>query len=123
MDHVILNHGQVTWTTPELAPLLLTATPHPREDVSALDIFNVDRCPTRPVFSGTGLELVTRQPVGAFGAPCTTKYHTGAYIEVSRKHSSQRREGLLYKHPCLTRDSNPASRAPQLASLTTVSDE
>ncbi|GFX20871.1 hypothetical protein TNCV_79261 [Trichonephila clavipes] len=20
MDHVILNHGQVTWTTPELAP-------------------------------------------------------------------------------------------------------
>ncbi|GFT42166.1 uncharacterized protein TNCV_1008451 [Trichonephila clavipes] len=60
-DHVILNHGQVTWTTPELAPPLLTTTPHQREDVSALDRFNVHRCPTRRVFSGTGLELVTRQ--------------------------------------------------------------
>ncbi|GFU47326.1 uncharacterized protein TNCV_790531 [Trichonephila clavipes] len=40
-DHVILNHGQVTWTTPELAPPLLTTTPHQREDVSALDRFNV----------------------------------------------------------------------------------
>ncbi|GFX66051.1 hypothetical protein TNCV_4101911 [Trichonephila clavipes] len=37
--HVILNHG-VTWTTPELAPPL-TTTPHQREDVSALDRFNV----------------------------------------------------------------------------------
>ncbi|GFV95914.1 transposable element Tcb2 transposase [Trichonephila clavipes] len=60
-DHVILNHGQVTWTTPELAPPLLTTTPHQREDVSALDRFNVHRCPTRRVFSGTGLELVTKQ--------------------------------------------------------------
>ncbi|GFX33874.1 uncharacterized protein TNCV_3962831 [Trichonephila clavipes] len=60
-DHVILNHGQVTWTTPELAPPLLTTTPHQREDVSALDRFNVHRCPTRRVFSGTGLELVTMQ--------------------------------------------------------------
>ncbi|GFU96439.1 retrovirus-related Pol polyprotein from transposon opus [Trichonephila clavipes] len=51
-DHVILNHGQVTWTTPELAPPLLTTTPHQREDVSALDRFNVHRCPTRRVFSG-----------------------------------------------------------------------
>ncbi|GFW43729.1 uncharacterized protein TNCV_4770781 [Trichonephila clavipes] len=60
-NQVILNHGQVTWTTPELAPLLLTTTPHQQEDVSALDRFNVHRCPTRRVFSGTGLELVTRQ--------------------------------------------------------------
>ncbi|GFT29804.1 uncharacterized protein TNCV_4891991 [Trichonephila clavipes] len=60
-DHVILNHGQVTWTTPEQAHPLLTTTPHQREDVSALDRFNVHRCPTRRVFSGTGLELVTRQ--------------------------------------------------------------
>ncbi|GFT59075.1 uncharacterized protein TNCV_186531 [Trichonephila clavipes] len=60
-DHVILNHGQVTWTTPELAPPLLTPTPYQREDVSALDRFSVHRCPTRRVFSGTGLELVTRQ--------------------------------------------------------------
>ncbi|GFW19840.1 uncharacterized protein TNCV_3561431 [Trichonephila clavipes] len=36
-------------------------TPHQREDVSALDRFNVHRCPTRRVFSGTGLELVTKQ--------------------------------------------------------------
>ncbi|GFV07208.1 uncharacterized protein TNCV_1165421 [Trichonephila clavipes] len=60
-DHVILNHGQVTWTTPELAPPLLTTTPHQRDDVSALDRFNVHRCPTRRVFSGTGLEPVTKQ--------------------------------------------------------------
>ncbi|GFV63839.1 uncharacterized protein TNCV_1083901, partial [Trichonephila clavipes] len=60
-DHVILNHGQVTWTTPELAPPLLTPTPHQREDVSALDRFNVHRCPTRRVFNGIGLELVARQ--------------------------------------------------------------
>ncbi|GFW46719.1 uncharacterized protein TNCV_2980751 [Trichonephila clavipes] len=60
-DHVILNHGQVTWTTPELEPPLLTTTPHQREDVSALDRFNVHRCPTRRVFCGTGLEPVTKQ--------------------------------------------------------------
>ncbi|GFX08612.1 uncharacterized protein TNCV_4171111 [Trichonephila clavipes] len=46
-DHVILNHGQVTWTVPELAPPHLTTTPHQREDVSALDRFNVHRFPTR----------------------------------------------------------------------------
>ncbi|GFU56034.1 uncharacterized protein TNCV_3405011 [Trichonephila clavipes] len=61
MDHVILNHGQVTWTTPELAPPLLTTTPHQREDVSTLDRFNVHCCLKRRVFSGTGLELVRRQ--------------------------------------------------------------
>ncbi|GFV75662.1 uncharacterized protein TNCV_2241111 [Trichonephila clavipes] len=61
-DHVILNHGQVTWTTPELAPPLLTTTSHQREDVSALDRFNVHRCPTRRVFSGTGIELMTCLP-------------------------------------------------------------
>ncbi|GFW75689.1 uncharacterized protein TNCV_4428721 [Trichonephila clavipes] len=61
MNHVILNYGQVTRTTPELAPPLLTTTPHQQEDVRALGRFNVHRCPTRRVFSGTGLELVTRQ--------------------------------------------------------------
>ncbi|GFX45038.1 hypothetical protein TNCV_3430871 [Trichonephila clavipes] len=49
-------------TTPELAPLLLTITPHQREDVSALDSFNVYLSPTRRVFRGTGLELLTHQP-------------------------------------------------------------
>ncbi|GFV57784.1 uncharacterized protein TNCV_1565921 [Trichonephila clavipes] len=73
-DHVILNHGQVTWTTPELTPPLLTTTPHQREDVSALDRFNVHRCPTRRVFSGTGLELVTRQ--------ATVRYLYHSTIEV-----------------------------------------
>ncbi|GFY14726.1 uncharacterized protein TNCV_647701 [Trichonephila clavipes] len=51
MDHVILNHGQVTWTAPELAPSLLTTTPHQREDVSAFERFKVHRYPRR-VFSG-----------------------------------------------------------------------
>ncbi|GFY27091.1 uncharacterized protein TNCV_2067121 [Trichonephila clavipes] len=46
--------------TPELEPPLLTTTPHQREDVSDLDRFNVHCCPTRRVFSGTGLELVTK---------------------------------------------------------------
>ncbi|GFU01659.1 hypothetical protein TNCV_1522001 [Trichonephila clavipes] len=32
-DLVILNHGQVTSTAPELEPPLLTSTPHQREDV------------------------------------------------------------------------------------------
>ncbi|GFU22756.1 hypothetical protein TNCV_5052631, partial [Trichonephila clavipes] len=35
----------VTWTTPERHPLSLTTTPHQRKDVSALDGFNVHRCP------------------------------------------------------------------------------
>ncbi|GFT34302.1 uncharacterized protein TNCV_2157621 [Trichonephila clavipes] len=48
------------WKTPELAPFLLTTTPQQRKDVSPLDRFSVHRCPTRRVFSGTGLELVTR---------------------------------------------------------------
>ncbi|GFX05564.1 acetoacetyl-CoA synthetase [Trichonephila clavipes] len=60
-DLVILNHDKVTWTTPELAPPLLTTAPHQREDVSALDRFNVHHCPTRRIFSGTGFELVTKQ--------------------------------------------------------------
>ncbi|GFX65140.1 uncharacterized protein TNCV_4820311 [Trichonephila clavipes] len=57
---------QVTWTTPELAPPLLTTTPHQREDVSALDRFSMHRCPKRRVFSGIGLELVTK--------PATIRY-------------------------------------------------
>ncbi|GFU30716.1 uncharacterized protein TNCV_1444381 [Trichonephila clavipes] len=60
-DHVILNHDQVTWTTPELGTSFLTTTPYQREKVSALDRFSVHHSPTRRFFSGTGLELVTRQ--------------------------------------------------------------
>ncbi|GFU82039.1 uncharacterized protein TNCV_517191 [Trichonephila clavipes] len=80
-DHVILNHGQVTWTTPELAPPLLTTTPHQWEDISALDRFNVHRCPTRRVFSGTGLELVSRQATVRYlyhSATAATRIHSEA---------------------------------------------
>ncbi|PRD26678.1 UNVERIFIED_CONTAM: hypothetical protein NCL1_37508 [Trichonephila clavipes] len=61
-DHVILNHGQVTWTTPELSPPLLTTRPHQRDDISALDRFSVHRYPTRRVFSATGIELMACLP-------------------------------------------------------------
>ncbi|GFV19437.1 hypothetical protein TNCV_3663701 [Trichonephila clavipes] len=47
--------------TCELVPPILTTTPHQREDISAVDRFNVHRYPTRRVFGGTGLELVTRR--------------------------------------------------------------
>ncbi|GFT22400.1 transposable element Tc1 transposase [Trichonephila clavipes] len=79
-DHEVLNHGQVTWTTPELAPSLLTTTPHQRVDVSSLDRCNVNRCPTRRVFSGTGFKLVTRQ------ATIQYLYHsaTVAYTSISK---------------------------------------
>ncbi|GFW40597.1 hypothetical protein TNCV_4824331 [Trichonephila clavipes] len=43
------------WMTPELASTLLTTTPHPREDVSALDRYSLHRCPTLRVFSGDWL--------------------------------------------------------------------
>ncbi|GFT40657.1 uncharacterized protein TNCV_442381 [Trichonephila clavipes] len=72
MDHVNLNHGRVTWMTPELAPPLLTTPPHQREDGSAHDRFNVHRCPTRQVFSGTGIELVTRQATIRYLYPSAT---------------------------------------------------
>ncbi|GFW43811.1 uncharacterized protein TNCV_2854441 [Trichonephila clavipes] len=86
-DHVILNHGQVTWTTPELAPPLLTTTPHQREDVSALDRFNVHHCPTRRVFSGTGLDPVTKQTTVRYlyhSATAATLAHEGEGIKQQR---------------------------------------
>ncbi|GFS68439.1 uncharacterized protein TNCV_4583801 [Trichonephila clavipes] len=82
-DYVILNHGQVTWTTPELAPPVTTTTPHQR-DVSALDRFNVHRCPTRRVFSGTGLELVTRQTTIRYLCHSATAA-TASVLELSLK--------------------------------------
>ncbi|GFW51804.1 uncharacterized protein TNCV_1187361 [Trichonephila clavipes] len=67
---------------PVLAPPLLTTTPHQREDVSALGRFNVHRCPTKRVFSGTGLELVTRQATIRYlydsATPATAKYGNDA---------------------------------------------
>ncbi|GFT54138.1 uncharacterized protein TNCV_3562741 [Trichonephila clavipes] len=86
-DHVILNHGQVTWKTPEVASPLLTTTPHRREDISALDRFNVHCCPTRRVFSGTGFELMTclpRSDTLNTGLPqssfCEWNYNTVVFI-------------------------------------------
>ncbi|GFW99562.1 hypothetical protein TNCV_3417951 [Trichonephila clavipes] len=45
--------------TPELAPPLLTTTPHQREDISALIRFNVHRVPTRcqVIYSQFGLAI------------------------------------------------------------------
>ncbi|GFV92391.1 integrase catalytic domain-containing protein [Trichonephila clavipes] len=60
-DLVIFNHGQVTRTTPELTPPS-PITPHQRKEVWALDRFKVHRSPTRWIFSGNRLELMTRQP-------------------------------------------------------------
>ncbi|GFW08049.1 uncharacterized protein TNCV_2978171 [Trichonephila clavipes] len=60
-DHVILNRGQVTWTTPELAPPSPNYHTTPMGGRFSSRRFNMHRCPTRRVFSGTGLELMTGQ--------------------------------------------------------------
>ncbi|GFX15449.1 uncharacterized protein TNCV_3303781 [Trichonephila clavipes] len=104
-DHVILNHGQVTWTTPELAPPLLTTTPHQREDVSALDRFNVHRCPTRRVFSGTGLEPVTKQATSV------------GLIVPKRKHLSIKPFNTSQPTPPLWRDLRKNSLVADLYSM------
>ncbi|GFV48112.1 uncharacterized protein TNCV_3027951 [Trichonephila clavipes] len=95
-DDVILNHGQAMWMTPELAPPLLTTTPHQREDVKALDRFNLHRCPTRRVFSGTGLELLTWQ------ATVRYLYHSATAATIfsgnkTRTHDSPA-EKILYRN-------------------------
>ncbi|GFX25452.1 uncharacterized protein TNCV_1998531 [Trichonephila clavipes] len=94
-DHVILNHGQVMWTIPELAPPLLTTTPHQLEDVSALDRFDVHRCPTRQVFSGIGLELVTRQ------ATIRYLYHSATAATPLLRHNNLK-QGWATRGTCAT---------------------
>ncbi|GFW70636.1 uncharacterized protein TNCV_1624681 [Trichonephila clavipes] len=96
-DHVILNHGQVTWTRPELGLPLLTTTPHQREDVSALDRFNVHRCPTRRV--GTGLELVTRQ------ATIRYLYHSATAADLLNPKNYVCGNTLKIDWHCITRES------------------
>ncbi|GFU85527.1 hypothetical protein TNCV_2952261 [Trichonephila clavipes] len=54
------------------AGIPLAQLPHHREDNSALDRFKVHRCPTRRVFSGTGIELVTRQATVRLPRPLHT---------------------------------------------------
>ncbi|GFT06470.1 uncharacterized protein TNCV_3356031 [Trichonephila clavipes] len=61
-DHVILNHGQVTRTTPELAPPSPNYHTTPTGGRLSNERFNVHRCPTQRDFSGTRLELMTRWP-------------------------------------------------------------
>ncbi|GFT54913.1 uncharacterized protein TNCV_4888661 [Trichonephila clavipes] len=56
LGDVILNHGQVTWTTPELSP-----NSHTRPTGGGFSSRQIERCPTRRVLSGTGLDLATRQ--------------------------------------------------------------
>ncbi|GFX94373.1 uncharacterized protein TNCV_4294181 [Trichonephila clavipes] len=65
-DYVVLNHCQVTWTTPDLVPLSPNYNSTPTGRPFSLDRFIVHRCPTRRVSRGTGLELVTR--------PATLRY-------------------------------------------------
>ncbi|GFT96234.1 uncharacterized protein TNCV_3906741 [Trichonephila clavipes] len=145
-DHVILNHGQVTWTIPELAFPLLTTTPHQREDVSALERLSVHHCPTRRVFSGTGHELVTRQVTIRYLYPSATtvtpimRENTPGVVRASHLSSpstnltrglvarrlfklSPCREGIILpKHLCILQDLNAGPTAQQLASLTTIPD-
>ncbi|GBM80213.1 hypothetical protein AVEN_203725-1 [Araneus ventricosus] len=52
-DLAILNHGQMTRTTPELAPPLQTSTPHQREDVWPLRM--ILRA-TGPIHVGSSVE-------------------------------------------------------------------
>ncbi|GFY13704.1 uncharacterized protein TNCV_4960741 [Trichonephila clavipes] len=125
-DHVILNHGQVTWTTPELAPPLLTTTPHQREDVSALDRFNVHRCPTRRVFSGTGLEPVTKASHSPIPIPLGYRGHNRkvAHLRgvkpaltapalIEERHRSFRLP--LAWHSCMRRASDQSALPPRVS--------
>ncbi|GFX64764.1 uncharacterized protein TNCV_4682391 [Trichonephila clavipes] len=100
-DHVILNHSQVTWTTPELAPPLLTTTPHQQEDVSALDRFNVHRCPTRRVFSGTGIELVTKQATIRYLYHSATAAHL-ALKEMIKEVDEDMDKKISFRECCFT---------------------
>ncbi|GFW60967.1 putative DD41D transposase [Trichonephila clavipes] len=82
-----LDHGQVTWTTPEQAPPSPNYHTTPTgEDVSALDRFNVHRCPTRRVFSGTGLDPVTKQATVRYlyhsATAATAKSETNVAVSV-----------------------------------------
>ncbi|GFW75700.1 hypothetical protein TNCV_4428831 [Trichonephila clavipes] len=106
----------MTRTTPELPPLL-TTTPHERSDEDgmappsifsktlSLDIFNVHQ------LLDDEFLLTSRRSSDFFMQNIynrmRNKISHGAYIEVSVKHTSQKREGLEHKHPCLTRYSNP----------------
>ncbi|GBL83045.1 hypothetical protein AVEN_165278-1 [Araneus ventricosus] len=58
MNLVILNLGQMTRTTPELAPLVQTSAPHQREDV-CLPTYDLtcNRPNTRRIFSGIGFRI------------------------------------------------------------------
>ncbi|GFT51208.1 general transcription factor II-I repeat domain-containing protein 2A [Trichonephila clavipes] len=60
--NVILNHGQVTWTTPELAPPLLTTTPTNGRTFQLSTDLTCIAALHGGSFSGTGIELMTCLP-------------------------------------------------------------
>ncbi|GFV21448.1 hypothetical protein TNCV_2372051 [Trichonephila clavipes] len=86
-----------------MTPELESPSPnyHQREDVSALDRFNVHHCPTRRVFSSTGSELVTRQATIRFlyYSATVARDNHGSRIRRSRKRADQ----VTVEH-CLCRD-------------------
>ncbi|GFU28095.1 hypothetical protein TNCV_3154061 [Trichonephila clavipes] len=63
--------------TTELAPSLLTTTPHQREEVELSTVSTCNGSSTQRVFSDTKLELMTRQPrvrdLDHFAAAATKK--------------------------------------------------
>ncbi|GFW74839.1 hypothetical protein TNCV_5138181 [Trichonephila clavipes] len=59
MDHLILNHGQVTWTTPELT--LPSPNYHTNGTRFQLSTDLTYNAALHGGSSGTGLEIVTRQ--------------------------------------------------------------
>ncbi|GFV45496.1 hypothetical protein TNCV_2891101 [Trichonephila clavipes] len=86
--HVILNHGQVTWTTPELAPSPLTTTPHQRGTFQlSTDLTCIATPYTAGLFNGIGLELLARQatvrypiPLGYHGRPLCRRLNLKADV-------------------------------------------
>ncbi|GFU82074.1 uncharacterized protein TNCV_2449331 [Trichonephila clavipes] len=92
---------EVTWTTPELAPPLLTTTPHQREDVSALDRFSAHRCPSHGVFSGTGFEPVTKQPRSdTYTHSATAATSDATWAEPNTKLGETRAGYSISRSPC-----------------------
>ncbi|GFW93870.1 RNase H domain-containing protein [Trichonephila clavipes] len=102
----------------DVASPLLTTTPYQREDVLALDRFSVHRCPTRRVFSGTG--LVTK--------PATIRFLYHSATTAMRSHLKCRRtvgsfkndENVANLFPCPLSESVLDDITKWLATLTAV---
>ncbi|GFW54577.1 hypothetical protein TNCV_5109511 [Trichonephila clavipes] len=90
---------------------------------SALDRFNVHRCPTRWVFSGTGLELVTRQATVRYLYHSATAATRGLWESdlVILSHDQLMRTQLELAPPLLTISSTGGRLSPR-ASLPNITD-